>query len=139
MLDRIDTDAEKACERLAVACYSLMDQGRYQETAALFTADAVWVRGGKPVGGRTAILAALQQRATTEASRHLVTNVMVEVGQGSEGTGTACFVPMRGTIREDGTVASPPISNFGDLAFKFRREPEGWRIAYLKPTMIFKP
>ena len=139
MLDRIDTDAEKACERLAVACYSLMDQGRYEETAALFTEDAVWVRGGKPGGGRTAILAALQQRATTEASRHLVTNVMVEVGQGSEGTGTACFVPMRGTIREDGTVATPPITNIGDLAFKFRREPEGWRIAYLKPTMIFKP
>jgi hypothetical protein len=139
MLDTVDIDAERACERLALAVYSLMDQGRYEETAALFTDDAVWVRGGKPVAGRDAILAALRQRSGSEASRHLVTNVVVDIRSEREGTGTACFVPLRGTIREDGTVATPPITNVGDLAFAFRRIAEGWRIAHLKPTMIFKP
>jgi hypothetical protein len=139
MLDVIATDAEAACRRLAVACYSLMDQGRYGETAALFTEDAVWVRGGKPVAGRGAILEALNRRPETDISRHLVTNVLVEIHSAEEASGTACFVPLRGTRREDGTVATPPITNVGDLAFRFRREGSEWKIAHLQPTMIFKP
>lgn len=139
MLQTVQHDAERDCQRLAVACYSLMDQGRYEETAALFTEDAVWVRGGKPVAGRGAILGALQQRPATDLSRHLVTNVLVELHSDTEGSGTACFVPLRGSKRDDGTVAIPPITNVGDLSFKFRKEVDGWKIAHLLPTMIFKP
>jgi hypothetical protein len=139
MFQMVQSDSEFACQRLAVACYSLMDQGRYEETAALFTEDAVWVRGGKPVAGHEGILAALRQRSTSEISRHLVTNVLIELRSEIEGVGTACFVPLRGAKREDGTVAMPPVTNVGDLNFKFRREAAGWRIAHLQPTMIFKP
>jgi uncharacterized protein (TIGR02246 family) len=139
MLGAIALDTERACEKLAIASYSLMDQGRYEETAALFTEDAVWVRGGKPVAGRQAILDALRQRPETDLSRHLVTNVLVQVASERDATATACFVPLRGAKREDGTVATPPITNVGDLSFRFRRETDGWRIAHLQPTMVFKP
>ncbi len=139
MLDTIDIDATKACERLVVASYSFMDQGRYDETAALFATDATWVRGGKPVTGREAILAALHQRPATDISRHLITNVLVTIGSDREASATACFVPLRGTKRDDGTVATPAITNVGDLSYTFRRDAEGWRIAHLQPTMIFKP
>jgi len=135
----IQHNAEHECQRLSIACYSLMDQGRYDETAALFTEDAIWVRGGKPVAGREAILKVLHQRPATELSRHLVTNVLVELHSDTEGSATACFLPLRGTKREDGTVAPPPITNVGDLSFRFRREADGWKIAHLLPTMIFKP
>lgn len=135
----IDQQAEHACERLAIASYSLMDQGRYEETAALFTEDATWVRGGKPVEGRSGILASLNQRPITDISRHLVTNVLVQLVSADEAEATACFVPLRGARREDGSVAMPPITNVGDLSFRFRREADGWRISHLRPTMIFKP
>ena len=135
----MDLETELACHRLVIASYSLMDQGRYEETAALFTADAVWVRGGKPVSGRDAILAALDQRSTTDISRHIITNVLIEARENDEASGTACFVPLRGTKRDDGTVATPPITNVGDLNYRFRKERDGWRIAHLQPTMIFKP
>lgn len=135
----MDHEAEMACQRLVIASYSLMDQGRYEEAAALFTDDAIWVRGGKPVAGRSAILAALNQRPDTDLSRHLVTNILVDLTSDSEGTATACFVPLRGTKREDGSVATPPITNIGDLAYRFRKEAKGWLIAHLQPTMIFKP
>lgn len=135
----MDHNAEMACQRLVVASYSLMDQGRYEETANLFTEDAIWVRGGKPVAGRCAILDALNQRPAGDLSRHLVTNVLVELTSENEGTATACFVPLRGARRDDGSVATPPITNVGDLAYRFRREANGWRIAHLQPTMIFKP
>jgi ketosteroid isomerase-like protein len=131
--------AETACQRLVIASYSLMDQGRYEETAALFTEDAVWVRGGKPVQGRDAILAALHQRPETDISRHIVTNILVAQTGEDEAEATACFMPLRGARREDGTVATPPVSNIGDLAYRFRRGPDGWRIAHLLPTMVFKP
>lgn len=133
----MDQEAEHACHRLVIAAYSLMDQGRYEESAALFTQDAVWVRGGKPVAGRDAILASLHQRPSGDLSRHLVTNVLVDI-EGDEGRATASFVPLRGTKREDGSVAMPPITNVGDLAYKFRKEADGWRITHLQPTMIFK-
>ena len=139
MLDTIDLDADRACERLVIASYSLMDQGLYDETAALFTDDATWVRGGKPVTGRDAILAALHQRPAGDLSRHLITNVLVTVASDREATATACFVPQRGPKRDHGTVATPPITNVGDLAYRFRRDADGWRISHLQPTMIFKP
>jgi hypothetical protein len=135
----MDLEAELACQRLVIASYSLMDQGRYEETAALFTTDAVWVRGGKPVTGRDAILSALHQRPTTDLSRHLVTNVLIAVREGNEASATACFVPLRGTKREDGSVATPQITNVGDLSYRFRKEKDGWRISHLQPSMIFKP
>ena len=130
-------DDEASCARLAVASYSLMDQGDYDATAALFTEDAVWVRGGVPVAGRAAIRAALDKRPTADLSRHLVTNVLVNIVSADEATATACFVPLRGKRREDGTVAMPEITQVGDLAFHFRRTPAGWRIAHLQPRMIF--
>lgn len=135
----MDQPAEMACQRLVVAAYSLMDQGRYEETAALFTDDAVWVRGGKPVTGRAAILAALHQRPATDLSRHIITNILVTLSSDKEGTATATFMPLRGARREDGSVAMPPITNVGDLAYRFHRSVDGWRIAHLQPTMIFKP
>jgi ketosteroid isomerase-like protein len=135
----MDQSAETACQRLVVASYSLMDQGRYDETAALFTEDAVWVRGGKPVSGRAAILEALRQRPETDVSRHIVTNVLVDVISDGEASATACFIPLRGARREDGTVVMPPISNVGDLTYQFRHGADGWRIADLRPTMLFKP
>jgi len=135
----MEQSAETACHRLAIAAYSLMDQGHYEETAALFTEDAVWVRGGKPVRGRAAILAALYQRPETDISRHIVTNVLVDLTAEGEARATANFIPLRGARREDGTVATPPISSVGDLAYRFRKDADGWRIAHLQPTMIFKP
>ncbi len=135
----IDTADFVECQRLAIASYSLMDQGRYEETVALFSEDAVWVRGGKPFQGRGSILAALNQRPATMVSRHLVTNVLVELTGADEAKATACFVPLRGTLREDGSVQMPAIESVGDLAFTFRREREGWKITHLQPQTVFKP
>lgn len=128
-----------ACQQLTIASYSLMDQGRYDETVELFAEDATWVRGGKPCQGRSAILAALQQRPEGMVSRHLVTNVLIKLDDDESATGTACFVPLRGDRREDGTVATPAIESVGDLSIKFKRCGQGWQIAHLQPTTLFKP
>jgi flagellar basal body rod protein FlgC len=133
-----DTSDIVECQTLATASYSLMDQGRYEETVALFSQDAVWVRGGKPFRGHEAILAALRQRPETMVSRHLVTNVLVERVGTDAARATACFIPLRGERREDGSVAMPSIESVGDLSFRFRLQADGWRITHLEPQPLFK-
>ena len=54
-----EIECQIACQRLVVASYSLMDLGKYSEAAALFCADGMWLRGGKPFTGPEAILASL--------------------------------------------------------------------------------
>ncbi len=134
-----DTDSiERACNRLANACYTLMDLGDYDGTAALFAEDATWVRGGKPTVGRVAIREALDKRPPDQISRHLVTNVVIRVVDDSNAEGTAYFMPLRGTVKADGPAAMPATDMVGDLAFRFSHEADGWRIAYLKPSPVFK-
>lgn len=132
----MDNATEMACQRLVIGSYSLMDQGRYEEAAALFTDDATWVRGGKAVTGRASILTSLRQRPQSDISRHIITNIFVEQTSQDDARATACLIPFRGSKREDGTVATPPIAIIGDVLYQFRRR-DSWLIAYLKPNFIF--
>lgn len=133
-----DEDWFAACERLTIACYSLMDHGRYDETAALFTSDATWVRGGHPVAGRDAILASMTRRSTAEVSRHVVTNVMVTRTGNATAEASALFVAWRGTQDASGTIAIAPPVSIGDLALRFRRDDGIWYIVELKPQAVFR-
>lgn len=130
--------AEHACARLANACYTLMDLGRYDETVALFAEDANWVRGGNPTVGRAAIRQALEKRPPDQISRHVVTNVVITIVDDTTAEGAAYFMPLRGARKEAGPAAVPAFDQLGDLMFKFRREASGWRISFLKPSPVFK-
>ncbi len=121
------------CQRLAIAAYSLMDHGRYDEAAELFADDAVWVRGGNPVEGREGIRESLHSRPADQVTRHIITNVLVQAERNGSASATACFMPFRGS--SDGGKVGPPV--VGDLVVKFRRYPEGWRITHMKPSIIF--
>ncbi|GLQ55175.1 nuclear transport factor 2 family protein [Devosia nitrariae] len=133
-----NADTRLECAWLATAAYSLMDQGLYEETADLFSPDAVWVRGGVPVAGQEAILSALRQRPATDLSRHIVTNVLVRDITADSARATAVFMPLRGPVNEDGTVPLNGINSVGDLEFEFSRQPNGWKISRLTPRMRFK-
>lgn len=132
-----DNNCTSSCEALVIASYSLMDQGDYDGCADLFALDATWVRGGKPVQGRAAIRAALDQRPADQISRHIVTNVLVRQQGPSAATATAVFVPIRGVRRESGTCEMPPISGLGDLRYTFTRSDGRWMIQTLRPAMLF--
>lgn len=134
----IDLECLLACERLAIASYSLMDHGRYEEAAALFTVDGVWVRGGVPCEGREAILASLNLRPASDISRHVVTNVVVTRLSPAEAEATALFVPLRGRADGRGIVPLVAPGIVGDLAFRFRREEGEWLIAELRPRPLFQ-
>ncbi|MDQ2762760.1 MAG: nuclear transport factor 2 family protein, partial [Pseudomonadota bacterium] len=46
---------------------------------ALCTPDVTWLRAGKMLAGRAAIVAELKPRSTTQVVRHLLTNILVDV------------------------------------------------------------
>jgi hypothetical protein len=82
-LERLLAEAEiaRAVTRYAV----LNDEGDFDGVAALFTEDGVLTRpsGGEPIRGRAAILAAFKARPP-RISRHVITNIMVELGSEHE-------------------------------------------------------
>jgi ketosteroid isomerase-like protein len=138
-MDDINTlVAEHACAKLIMACYSWMDLGDYPAVAELFSDEATWVRGGTPVKGKSAILAALQKRSPADVTRHLITNVVVSVRDGDTADATACFMPLRGARAAVGPAPMPKFDTVGDVTFKFRREDGAWKITNLQPTPVFK-
>lgn len=128
-----DMECRLACERLVVGSYSLMDLGDYEECAALFAEDATWVRGGKPVTGRDAILAALNKRPEGAVTRHIVSNIFISQLAGEEASATAVFVPLRGP-----TDSPPAFDMVGDLSYRFSRKSGEWLITHLQPKPVFK-
>lgn len=130
--------AEHACARLALACYSWMDQGDYEAVTDLFTEDATWVRGGKPFVGKTAIREALAKRSPADISRHLITNLIVTLRGADEADATAYFIPLRASRAADGPAPMPGIDSMGDLVFRFARTGDGWKISFVQPTPVLK-
>jgi hypothetical protein len=126
-----------ACECLVVGSYNLMDQGLYEESAALFADDATWVRGEPPARTRAGILASLHQRPPANVTRHLISNVVVTLTGPNEATATGNFLAFRGK-RIEGAAADlvGPVM-VGDLTYHFRRESDGWKITLLEPKPVF--
>jgi hypothetical protein len=125
------------CERLLMACYSLMDRGHHEAAAELFAEDATWVRDEGPVRSRDGILAALHRRSPQRLSRHVITNVVV-TPMGDYAEATACMLALRGTRVRKGPAPLPDAVAVCDLLARFRRN-EDWEITHLEPVQVFMP
>jgi uncharacterized protein (TIGR02246 family) len=72
--------AVQACHDVVVRAAAGVDAGDADRLAMLFTEDAVLVRpGAEPLRGRAAIRHAYAQRPSERITRHLLTNVRVDV------------------------------------------------------------
>lgn len=78
-MDRSEARAiEWDCTRLITRFYMLLDEKRYDELAALFAADGIWIRLGQELTGRDAIVAAMAERADW-LTAHLVSNITIDI------------------------------------------------------------
>jgi 3-phenylpropionate/cinnamic acid dioxygenase small subunit len=114
----------------------LADHGELSEYIALFTEDAVWGFQAKPGQaatyplrhGRADILAGAKDRRSSGTtgpgshSRHVLTSTWVKV-EGDSATSGSYLVFYRNCN------AVPELVNFSVYADRFRRTPEGWRLA----------
>ena len=89
---------EHACARLIALYANYNDEGRWDDVAALYVEDGIMARPSAPddlIVGRDAILASFTARPA-RTSRHLCTNIVIDVVSPVEATGqsaVALFMP----------------------------------------------
>ena len=128
--DRIDI--ERACEQLVYTYARLLDLGDLSGAADLFAEHGSMARPMTPnqlVQGREAIRAALLTRPKTLLTRHLTTNVMVQVESHEAASGVS-YLTMIATT--PAAAHQPPfLSNgpiyFGEFKDRFVREHGLWK------------
>ena len=124
--------AERACERLIVRYCQLVDLGHAAQIADLFCEDGEWRGVDLHLQGRDQIRAWFTEREqlTRRVSRHLCTNVAVDLLSDDEAQSLCYMVNYRHDSR-DGDPQLPvtlEIPKFvGELHDRFRRTADGWR------------
>lgn len=135
--------AERACERVVLEYARLVDSGRAAEIADLFTDDGEWLGDdGRGMQGKQEIRAAFagRQALGRRQSRHVITNVLVDIDGPNTGRGVAYLVNFRHDAQ--GSVAARPAPAdhpkfVGDYHLTFRRQGERWLIETLSFEMAF--
>ena len=122
-----------ACRNLVLRAAALADTGRAAALAALFTPDGVLVRpSGEVLQGRQAIEASYAQRPADRITRHLVTNIVVDVMSETQARALSYVLLWTGSTHSEagryGRAAQGPqvVGEFDD---RFVLAQDGWRIA----------
>lgn len=134
---------EQACAALLNRFSVLNDAGRHEEMVQLFTEDARFARPTAPddyILGRDNILASFQARPKDRASRHLFTNIVIDVVDESTAKGQ-CYATLY-TGSPDNPAEKLGLqantSQFiGDLFAEFRLTEAGWKISAQTGNIIF--
>lgn len=134
---------ERHCERLIADYARCVDFGEAARIADLFTVDGVWEAGDVRMDGRDAIRAGFSRRegVTRRVSRHVCTNVAVDVVSDDEARGLCYLINYRHD-RWDGEDPGAPSPAghpkfVGEYHDRFRRTPEGWRFFHRRCTLGF--
>jgi uncharacterized protein (TIGR02246 family) len=135
--------AERACEQLIYSYARFVDSGEAGRVADLFTEDGVWTgANGQSLNGQGQVRAAFQgrQALTRRLSRHVMTNVQIDLHSETEATGIAYLINFRhdgpgDTVEKPGPARHPKF--VGDYHLTFRRVDGRWRIATLRFDLLF--
>jgi uncharacterized protein (TIGR02246 family) len=131
---------ERACTRLVVDSATCNDQREWAALAALYTPDGVVVRpNGQRLEGRAEIEAAYAAGPPERVTRHLCTNVTVEVDGPDDAHASTTVLIVSGTRSDDPDVRfgiEPSERHLvGEFADRFARTEEGWRIAERRASL----
>ncbi|MFM1855595.1 MAG: hypothetical protein RLZ83_904 [Pseudomonadota bacterium] len=109
-----------------------LDGRRYETAAGLFTDDGRWLRQGRWLEGRAAILDALHARPLDSETRHVMSNAFIAREEGDAAVVEAYMTAYRYPTAEAGgdlpTIAHPLRFNLVTTVFR-RVAQSGWCIA----------
>jgi hypothetical protein len=66
-------------EKLIYEFFYCLDERQYRQLSDMFSTDGVWHRQGKELRGPDAVMDAMKQRPAGFTTRHLITNVIVDI------------------------------------------------------------
>jgi len=133
---------ERACERIVYAYARALDLGDLSGAADFFAEHGSLARPMAPeqvIQGREAIRAALLTRPKTLLTKHLATNVMIDVVSRDEARGLS-YLTMISTTPGGGAapwVSAGPVY-FGEFKDRFVREAGDWRFLERRGSIQMK-
>jgi hypothetical protein len=136
-------EIERACERLVYEYSRALDLGDMSGAADLFAANGSMARPMAPdqlIQGRETIRASLLTRPKTLLTKHLATNVMIDVETRDAARGIS-YLTMIATT-PPGETAPPFVSQgpiyFGEFRDRFVRELGVWRFLERRGSIQMK-
>lgn len=131
---------EHECMKLMVGYCIHADHHQADEFASVFAEDGVWVQSsGEEIRGSDALRAYIRGRPGGTLTRHVITNMLVDVKDDGIATGIAYAMPFRD--REyDGSGSAPmrAASSVIEYHDEFRRTAEGWKIQRRRSVPVFR-
>jgi SnoaL-like domain len=136
-------EIERACERIVYAYSRALDLGDMNAAADLFAVNGSMARPMAPeqvIHGREAIRASLMSRPRTLLTRHLATNVIIDVDGRDTARGISCLTMIATTPAAD---AKPPFVTpghlyFGEFQDRYVREQGLWKILERRGSIQMK-
>jgi hypothetical protein len=140
-LERIEI--ERACERLVYAYSRALDLGELSAAADLFAENGSLSRPMTPhqvIQGRETIRASLLTRPKTLLTKHLATNIIIDV-EGRDSARGISYLTMIATTPPEG--AEPPFVSQGPIYFgqfidRFIRERSEWKLLERRGSIEMK-
>ena len=122
---------ERECQKLSIAYANYLDLKRYEEFAELFGDSGELAVGGL-LKGRREILKSMANRSDKLRSRHVLTNILIDVVDEKHATGITYLSLYRHIGPE--SLGDQPIGPFGPAAVghysdSFTLTDEGWRFS----------
>lgn len=133
---------ERACTRLLLASLRAFDERDWPAYADLFTPDGVFIRANapnEPLRGREAIRAALAARPASRLTRHLCTNLEIDVVDAEHARGFCYLLLYAGDASQSATAAGRPadaVQRIGEYRDTFVHTHEGWRISRREGRLV---
>lgn len=140
-LERIEI--ERACERLVYAYSRVLDVGDLSAAADLFAENGSMARPMAPdqiIQGRETIRASLLTRPKTLLTKHLATNIMIDVESRDSARGISYLTMIATTPPQE---AQPPFVSqgpvyFGQFVDRFVREKGEWKFLERRGSIQMK-
>jgi hypothetical protein len=136
-------EIERACERIVYAYSRALDMGDMSTAADFFAENGSMARPMAPeqvIRGRETIRAALLTRPKTLLTKHLATNVMIDVLSRDEARGLSYLTMISTTPPGDAIapyVSAGPVY-FGEFKDRFLREGGEWKFLERRGSIQMK-
>lgn len=129
-----------ACTRLVHDYAITIDFNDLDGFSNLFS-DTATLNVGRPVTGRANIRASLDRRPAELRSRHILTNVVIDLLDASRATGLAYLSLYRHIGPEslrDEPIDSLAPAGVGHYDYEFEKTADGWRFARVSIQLAFR-
>ena len=134
---------EQACTRVVTRFSNYNDQRDFDALSSLFTEDGAFARPTDPdnyITGRDNILTAFKARPNDRITRHLITNIVIDVIDAHRALGTCYATLFMATADAEPAMFGVKASAsqlIGEFDMDFQLTGDGWKIARQSGRIIF--